>query len=104
MSVYANVCMWTFTWVGLYGYMGKWVYGYMDIDLCVIVYMSTCVYVHVCVYVYMKSSFPKRDKHHYKKCAFYANAKVIDYVLDKCIPHICTYMYIMKSPFPKQDL
>ena len=54
----------------------------------------------------MKSSFPKRDKSDPKIWACKANAKFIDYVLEKSFSHmhVRIYMYIfMKSSFPNHD-
>ena len=53
------------------------------------------------------SSFPKRVKRLSRKGVCDANAKFIDYVLEKNSLHmnICVYMYIfMKSSFSKHDL
>ena len=55
--------------------------------------------------LYMKSSFPKRDKRHAKKCDYDANAKLIDCVLEKSFSYmyISTYKFI-KTTFPNHDL
>ena len=42
----------------------------------------------------MKNSFPKCDKHYLKKWACNANAKFIDYVLEKSFKELFIYMYV----------
>ena len=61
----------------------------------------------------MTNSFPKHDKRHSKKLAYYDNVSsflaYIDYVLEKSLSHMCIYISVymgrfMKSSFPKLDL
>ena len=55
--------------------------------------------------VYIYSSFPKLDKHHSKKWAYYAKVKFIHCVFEKGFSHMLIYVYIfMKSSFPKHYL
>ena len=90
MCIYVNICM------HICAHIRIGIYAHMYTFTCIFIYIHMDICESVNTAMYMKSSFPKGDKHHSnKKWACNANAKFDCYVLERSFwpTNKCVYIY-----------